>query len=283
MNDSLLQKIKGLNLAGIYKTADARIEYAGRENLSHLEFLEVLINDEYLSRGRNRRERLISNARFPQSKTLEEFNFPFQPSLNRNQIYNLAACEFVRRKENIAFIGGSGVGKTHISIAIGNSAIDQGYTVLFTPLSDMLEDLYMSRADNSFRQKLMKYVRPDLLIVDELGLKKLNQTSVDDFYDVVSKRYEARSTIVTTNKPFDEWGRIFYDLQLASAILDRFVHHCHFIVIDGPSYRMRDRSAEQQVGKAGRRGKAGGNGNVEPSTSGLSDGDKGGAGDEQPV
>jgi len=280
MNDSLLQKIKGLNLAGIYKTADARIEYAGRENLSHLEFLEVLINDEYLSRSRNRRERLISNARFPQSKTLEEFNFPFQPSLNRNQIYNLAACEFVRRKENIAFIGSSGVGKTHISIAIGSNAIDQGYTVLFTPLSDMLEDLYMSRADNSFRQKLMKYVRPDLLIVDELGLKKLNQTSVDDFYDVVSKRYEAKSTIVTTNKPFDEWGRIFYDLQLASAILDRFVHHCHFIVIDGPSYRMRDRSAEQSVGKVGRRGKAASHGNVNPNTSDLSDENRGSNGDE---
>jgi DNA replication protein DnaC len=244
MNDGLLQKIRGLNLAGIYKTAGMRIEHAGRENLSHTEFLELLINDEYMSRNRNRRERLISNARFPQHKTLEEFNFPFQPTLNRNQIYSLATCEFIRRKENIAFIGGSGVGKSHISIAIGNNAIDQGYTVLFTPLSDMLEDLYMSRADNSFRQKLRKYVQPSLLIVDELGLKKLNQTSVDDFYDVISKRYEASSTIITTNKPFDEWGQIFYDLQLASAILDRFVHHCNFIIIDGPSYRMRDRAGE---------------------------------------
>lgn len=252
MNDSLMQKIKGLNLAGIYKTADTRIEYAGRENLSHLEFLELLINDEYMSRSRNRRNRLIYNARFPQHKTLEEFNFLYQPGLNRNQIYNLAACEFIRRKENIAFIGGPGVGKTHISIAIGINAIDQGYSVLFAPLSEMLEDLYMSRADNSYRQKLKKYILPDLLIVDELGLKKLNQTSVDDFYDVISKRYEARSTIITTNKPFDEWGHIFYDLQLASAILDRFVHHCNFIVIDGPSYRMRDRSGEQMGRKAGR-------------------------------
>jgi len=252
MNDGLMQKIKGLNLAGIYKTVGLRIEQAGRENLTHMEFLEVLINDEYISRGRNRRDRLIAGARFPQHKTLEEFDFPFQPSLNRNQIYNLAACEFIRRKENIAFIGGSGVGKTHISIAIGNNAIEQGYTVLFTPLSDMLEDLYMSRADNSFRQKLKKYVQPDLLIVDELGLKKLNQTSVDDFYDVISKRYETNSTIITTNKPFDEWGHIFYDLQLASAILDRFVHHCNFIVIDGPSYRMGDRSGEKAGARIGR-------------------------------
>jgi len=255
MNDGLLQKIKKLNLAGIAKTADSRIEYAGRENLSHLEFLELLVNDEYMSRGSNRRARLMANARFSQHKTLEEFNFQYQPNLNRNQIYNLATCEFIRRKENIALIGEPGVGKTHISIAIGINAIDQGYAVLFTPLSDMLEDLYMSRADNSFRQKLKKYVQPDLLIVDELGLKKLNQTSVDDFYDVVSKRYEAKSTIITTNKPFDEWGHIFYDMQLASAILDRFVHHCNFVVIDGPSYRMRDRSGEQLGRKGARPGK----------------------------
>jgi DNA replication protein DnaC len=172
MNDGLMQKIKGLNLAGIYKTAGARIEFAGRENLSHLEFLEVLINDEYISRSSNRRERLKANARFPQHKTLEEFNFAYQPGLNRNQIYSLASCEFIRRKENIAFIGDPGVGKSHISIAIGVNAIGQGYAVLFTSLSDMLEDLYMSRADNSFRQKLKKYTQPDLLIVDELGLEK---------------------------------------------------------------------------------------------------------------
>jgi DNA replication protein DnaC len=251
MNDSLMKKIKGLNLAGIYKTAGARIDQAGRESLSHLEFLEVLVNDEYLSRSRNRRERLMANARFPQHRTLEEFNFSYQPGLNRNQIYGLATCEFIRKKENVAFIGGPGVGKSHISIAIGVNAIGQGYSALFTSLSDMLEDLYMSRADNSFRQKLKKYIVPDLLVVDELGLKKLNQTSVDDFYEVVSKRYEASSTIVTTNKPFDEWGRIFYDPLLASAILDRFVHHCNFVVIDGPSYRMRDRAGSLPARKPG--------------------------------
>jgi DNA replication protein DnaC len=194
----------------------------------------------------------MANARFPQHKTLEEFNFQYQPNLNRNHIYNLAACEFIRRKENIAFIGEPGVGKTHISIAIGINAIDQGYTVFFTPLSDMLEDLYMSRADNSLRQKLKKYIEPDLLIVDELGLKKLNQTSVDDFYDIISKRYERKSTIITTNKPFEEWGPIFYDMHLASAILDRFVHHCNFVIIDGPSYRMRDRAREHIARRPGR-------------------------------
>lgn len=105
----------------------------------------------------------------------------------------------------------------------------------------MLEDLYISRADNSFYQKLRKYTDPDLLILDELGLKKLNQNSVDDFYEIISRRYENKSTIITSNKAFDEWGQILYDPVLASAILDRFVHHCHFVVIKGESYRMKER------------------------------------------
>lgn len=113
--------------------------------------------------------------------------------------------------------------------------------MLFATLNDMLEDLYISRADNSFQQRLRKYVQPDLLIVDELGLRKLNQTSVDDFYEVIAKRYEQRSTIITFNKTFEEWGKILFDPVLATAILDRFVHHCNFIVINGDSYRMRER------------------------------------------
>lgn len=116
----------------------------------------------------------------------------------------------------------------------------------------MLDDLYMSRADNSFQQKMRKYAQVDLLILDELGLKKLNQTSVDDFYEVIAKRYERCSTIVTSNKTFEEWGRILYDPVLASAILDRFVHHCNFVVINGESYRMRER--EGMISKTGQRG-----------------------------
>lgn len=117
----------------------------------------------------------------------------------------------------------------------------QGYKVLFTTVNEMLEELYMSRADNSFQQKLKYYTSPDLLILDELGLKKLNQNSVDDFYEVVSRRYENGSVVITSNKVFEEWARIFYDPVLASAILDRYVHHCHFVVIKGESYRMKQR------------------------------------------
>lgn len=133
-------------------------------------------------------------------KTLEEYNFNCQPSINKRFIYNLGTCEFIRKKENVAFIGSPGTGKTHLSIALGIRAVSQGYNVLFTTVNKMLEELYMSRADNSYMQKIKMYVNPDLLILDELGLKKLNENSVDNFYEIVSRRYEKGSIIVTSNK-----------------------------------------------------------------------------------
>lgn len=252
MNDSLKEKIKKLHLAGILQTADMRAGQAGKEQLSHMEFLEVLVNDEMMNRSRNRRNGLMKRSRIPQHKTLEEFNFSWQPGINKQVIYALGTCEFIRKKENIAFIGLPGTGKTHLSIALGIKAIEQDYSVLFTTLSEMMEDLYISRADNSFRQKLKKYVSPELLIIDEFGLKKLGQTNVDDLYEVISKRYEHCSTIITSNKQFDEWGSILFDPVLATAILDRFVHHCSFILIEGESYRMKEREEVMPPKRRGR-------------------------------
>lgn len=253
MNDSLQGKLKKLHLSGITKTADMRIEQAIKEKLSYQEFLEILINDELMNRTNNGNHKRLQQAKFPQQKTIEEFNFNYQPSINRQTIYQLGSCDFVRKKENIAFIGPPGTGKTHLAISIGIKAVIQGYSVLFITLTDMLEDLYMSRADNSFSQKLKKYTQCDLLIIDELGLKKLNQNSVDDFYEVIAKRYEQRSTVITSNKTFEEWGKILFDPVLATAILDRFVHHCNFIVINGESYRMRER--EGILLNSGKRGR----------------------------
>lgn len=241
MNDLILARLKDLKLSGIIKTLDVRNEEAIKSSMSYMEFIELLISDEVVNRQTNGGNKRLQKARFPQHKTLEEYNFNCQPTISKRFVYNLAACEFIRKKENIAFIGPPGTGKTHLAIAIGVKAIAQGYKVLFTTVNEMLEELYISRADNSFQQKLRFYTTPDLLILDELGLKKLNQNSVDDFYEVISRRYEKGSVIITSNKVFEEWGRIFYDPVLATAILDRFVHHCHFVVIKGESYRMKQR------------------------------------------
>lgn len=239
MNDIMTSRLKQLKLSGIVKTVDTRNEQAIKDQLSYMEFLELLLSDEFANRQENGNKKRLQKAKFPQIKTLEGYQFNQQPSINKRFIYNLATCEFVRKKENVAFIGPPGTGKTHLGVALGAKAIAQGYNVLFTTINNMLEDLYLSRADNSFNQRLKYYTNPDLLILDELGLKKLNQNSVDDFYEIVSRRYEKGSMIITSNKVFDEWGRIFYDPVLATAILDRFIHHCHFIVIKGESYRMK--------------------------------------------
>lgn len=243
MNDQMFSKLKQLKLSGIVKTLATRNEQAIKEELSYVEFLELLLSDEFSNRQDNGIKNRLHKARFPQFKSLEEFQFSYQPTLNKKLIYNLATCEFVRKREMIALIGPPGVGKTHLAIALGIKAIAQGYKVLFTTVNEMLEDLYLSRADNSFKQRLRYYTTPDLLILDELGLKKLNENSVDDFYSIISRRYEEGSIIITSNKVFEEWGRVFYDPMLATAILDRFVHYCHFIVIKGESYRMKQRES----------------------------------------
>jgi DNA replication protein DnaC len=262
MNTALEMHLKDLKLAGISKTLDTRIEEAISSKLSYLEFFELVIQDAIANRTSRANSRRMHNAKFRQHKTIEEFNFSYQPSINRQMIYALATCEFIRKKENIAFIGPPGTGKSHLVTAIGVKAVYQGYSVLFTTVNQMLEELYISRADNSFSQKLKKYINPDLLILDELGLKKLNQHSVDDFYEIVAGRYEQKSTAITSNKSFDEWGRIFFDPVLATAILDRFVHHCHFVTIKGESYRMKERQglvkqeAEDKLIRRGRPPKA---------------------------
>ena len=209
MNDVMLSRLKQLKLSGIIKTFETRNEQAIKENLSYVEFFELLLTDEISNRQNNSIKKRMSKAKFPQIKTLEEHQFSFQPSINKNFIYNLATCEFVRKKENIVFIGPPGTGKTHLAIALGIKAISQGYRVLFTTVNEMLKELYISRADNSFTQKLKYYTTPELLILDELGLKKLNQNSVDNFYEVISKRYKNGFIIITSNKVFENGEESF--------------------------------------------------------------------------
>lgn len=250
--ETIKKQLKNFKLAGIVNSLETRNEYAIKSKLSYLEFLQLLLEDEMNNRYDNSLKKRLSKARFPVIKKLEDFDFKFQSSLNEKEIYDLATCSFVRKKENIVFAGQTGTGKTHLAIALGLKTIFAGYKVLYTTVDEMTTQINISKADNTYYQKLKYYLTPELLIIDELGFKKLNLNCVDSFFEIISKRYETNSIIITSNKTFEEWGEVFLDPVLTSAILDRIVHHCHLIQIKGESYRMKEQKIMKQKKKNGK-------------------------------
>lgn len=233
-------QLRTFKLSGIYNSLEERIALANEKSLSYADFLGLLLEDETNNRRDNSYKKRYSKAKFPAHKKLEDFDFSFQPSIDKRIVNDAATCQFVREKKNIIFIGNPGAGKTHLSIAIGIKALQKGHKVLFTTTAHMLHDLHVSKADNSYHKKIDFYLAPDLLIIDELGFKKVPNHSADDFFEIISRRYEHGSIIITTNKSFEQWGDIFADNILASAILDRIIHYSEVIKINGPSFRQKD-------------------------------------------
>jgi DNA replication protein DnaC len=233
-------RLREFKLSGIYQSVEERIQYANEKKLSYGQFFELLLEDEANTRQDNNYKKRYKGAKFPCFKTLEDFDYSFQPSIDKRIINDCATCQFIPEKKNIVFIGNPGTGKTHLSMAIGIKALMKGYKVLFTSVAEMLQTLHFSKADNTYYQKLKHYLVPDLLILDELGFKKLPTYSADDFFEVISKRYERGSVIITSNKDFEQWAEIFSDHILASAIIDRIAHHGVVIKITGLSFRTKN-------------------------------------------
>ena len=235
------KKLKEYRLSGMIQTLEMRLQQATEDKLGYTEFLGLLLEDETNKRSDNKHARLYRGAHLPFEKDLEDFDFTFQPMLKKQDILELATLRFLDKKANILFLGQPGTGKTHLSVALALKALGYGKTVLFTSVWEMITQLQQSRADYSYQKKIQTYLKPDLLILDELGYRSMAESTVEDFFEIVSRRYEKGSIIITTNRAVNEWDKVFIDKTLTTAVVDRLMHHCQVIEIKGESYRVRKR------------------------------------------
>ena len=247
MNDALDKMVRQLRLGGLRDTLEVRLQEAAGNNLSHEEFLELILQDELNIRQQRLITRRIKAASFRDLKTLENFDFRFNPAIKRKEIFDLASCRFIREQSDVLLIGPPGVGKSHIAQAIGYHAIKANFIVLYRSVFDAVRELLADDPLGDSDRALRKYLKPDLLIIDDMGLKHLPPAAGEHLFEVIMRRYENRSTIMTSNRPIEEWGKLIGDVPSATAILDRFLHHADIINIPGKSYRLKDRAQKKTV------------------------------------
>jgi DNA replication protein DnaC len=230
--------LKDLRLHGMRTSLQERLRYALDQKLSYPDFLQLLVEDELAARSGSGYQRRLKQSRLQPHKRLDTYEFSRQPQLDAALVSELATTRFVANKQNIVLMGKPGVGKTHLANALGLKAIEQGYKVLFIHANELIDELQRSRATDTYHRMHKKLTGYDLMIIDELGFRSFSTKGTDDFFEVIRRRYEWRSTIVTTNRDFQGWEAMLGDAVIASAIIDRLVHHGHVIKIFGDSYRL---------------------------------------------
>jgi DNA replication protein DnaC len=246
---TLLERMK---MDHLLAQLDGVCEQAAQGDADYKTFLACALDAEWRGRYQRGVEGRLKQARLPWVKTLDQFDFDYQPSIDRKQVRELAGLSFVERAQNVVLLGPPGVGKTHLAVALGIKAVEAGYSVLFLTLETLMGRLVRARHENRLERSLQQLTYPKLLILDELGYLPLSREEASLFFRLLVRRYERGSLVVTSNKSFADWGEVFNDHVLATAILDRLLHHATTLNIKGESYRLKDK---RKAGLLGRRSK----------------------------
>lgn len=242
----LLEKLK---MDHLELQLDTVCEQAAAREMDYKTFLAQALEAEWQGRYQRGIEARLRQARFPWIKTIEQFDFDFQPSLDKRQVRELSGLSFVERAHNVVILGPPGVGKTHLAVALGVKAVEAGYSVLFLTLETLMTRLTKAQHENRLERSLKQLVYPKVLIIDEIGYLPLSQDEASLFFRLIVRRYERASTIVTSNKSFLDWGEVFNDHVLATAVLDRLLHHATTLNIKGESYRLKEKRKAGLLGK----------------------------------
>jgi len=238
MNATLSESLKKLRLSGLRESLEVRLQEASANRLSHSEFLELALADELAVRHDRLVARRTKAASFREQKTLEDFDWDFNRSIKKKPIYDLAAASFVRQHKDVLLVGPPGVGKSHLAQAIGLTLVKSGYAVLYRSIFDTVRDLLHDEAFEGHDKVMAKYLKPDLLILDDMGMKQLPKRSGEYLFEIIMRRHELKSTMMTSNRPLEDWGKLIGDVPAATAILDRLLEDAQIIQITGKSYRL---------------------------------------------
>ncbi len=244
----VLNSLQRLRLGHVAERLDALLSEAAKGEPTYLDFLDRVLGEEVSSKQRRRIAMGIQIAHFPAVKTLDEFDFKFQPSIDQKLVRELATGRYIASAENVLVFGPPGVGKTHLAIALGRAAVEAGHSALFVSATALIATLAKAESEGRFAEQLRFYAKPKLLIVDELGYLPFERRSAHLFFQLVARRYERASTMITTNQSITQWGAVFGDDVIAAALLDRLLHHSHTLVFQGESYRLKQKKKAGLLG-----------------------------------